>query len=469
MGINRMENRISIVKTSCHDYNDKEEIKKAVYKSLELLGLDKNHIGTNTWNPLSEFISPGMTVLLKPNYVMNVNRIVQNGTDCLYTQSAIIEVVINLVLKALNDAGHIIIGDAPMQECDFESLKLSSGIQDIIDKIPSSKAIDIKLVDFRELYSTVKGGVHFNKLNPEAKGTIVDLGKNSQFYTDKKDWRKYRITNYDPDVLPLHHNGDVNEYYISDYILQADVIINLPKPKTHRKAGVTISLKNFVGANTRKEFLPHHTLGSIEEGGDEYKNKSVVYSLMNKTIDSKNRFSAHKKYIRAWLFAVFSRMLYEILKHKRDFIYEGNWYGNDTISKTITDINIAVRYANKDGKLEEKECRKIFIIGDMIISGEGEGPVAPTPKNCGIIASGFNTVCYDEAISTIMGFDYTKIPSITRARNLEGQYKLVEKNINPIILSNDNRLNNKDVNEISSSNTLHFVPSSGWKNYIELP
>ena len=52
----------------------------------------------------------------------------------------------------------------------------------------------------------------------------------------------------------------------------------MPKPKCHRKAGMTSALKNFVGANVRKEFLPHHTMGSIKEGGDEYFVTSKIHS-----------------------------------------------------------------------------------------------------------------------------------------------------------------------------------------------
>ena len=37
----------------------------------------------------------------------------------------------------------------------------------------------------------------------------------------------------------------INEYCISNTILDADVIINIPKLKTHKKAGITVCLKKF--------------------------------------------------------------------------------------------------------------------------------------------------------------------------------------------------------------------------------
>ena len=77
-----------------------------------------------------------------------------------------------------------------------------------------------------------------------------------------------RITNYDYHEVNRHHRGDRHEYCISEACLSADVIINLPKPKTHRKAGYTGALKNMVGINAAKDYLPHHTKGSymLNEG-----------------------------------------------------------------------------------------------------------------------------------------------------------------------------------------------------------
>ena len=78
----------------------------------------------------------------------------------------------------------------------------------------------------------------------------------SDFFGEcKRNIKNMRITNYDPSIMQRHHNEEKHEYYISDYALQADVIINIPKPKCHRKAGMTAALKNFVGLNVRKEFV----------------------------------------------------------------------------------------------------------------------------------------------------------------------------------------------------------------------
>ena len=63
------------------------------------------------------------------------------------------------------------------------------------------------------------------------------------------DYEKVRVTNYNLNLMKEHYNPKKNEYLIPNTILEADVIINLPKPKTHRKAGITGAMKNFVGIN----------------------------------------------------------------------------------------------------------------------------------------------------------------------------------------------------------------------------
>ncbi|SFB14023.1 hypothetical protein SAMN05216587_11543 [Selenomonas ruminantium] len=46
--------------------------------------------------------------------------------------------------------------------------------------------------------------------------------------------------------------------------------------------------------------------------------------------------------------------------------WNGSWYGNDTIWRTIADLNHILYYANKEGKLQEKRQRKVLIVADMI-------------------------------------------------------------------------------------------------------
>src|SRR5262249_31680546 len=59
-------------------------------------------------------------------------------------------------------------------------------------------------------------------------------------------------------------------YSISRRALEADLMISLPKLKTHKKTGVSLNVKNMIGINTDKNYIPHFRIGSPAQGGDEF-------------------------------------------------------------------------------------------------------------------------------------------------------------------------------------------------------
>ena len=80
----------------------------------------------------------------------------------------------------------------------------------------------------------------------------------------------------------------------------------------------------------------------------------------------------------------------------KDLSYIGSWHGNDTIWRTVCDLAFIVKYADKNGSICETEQRKVLNIGDMIIAGEGNGPVSPSPKLLGIILISDECYAFDE-------------------------------------------------------------------------
>ena len=451
--------------TAVHENYVYDGVRQALY----LMKLDIANYGTDKWNPFGKIISQGNTVLIKPNMVLECNKSETGDARSLYTHPSIVAAVIDYVLIALGENGKIIVGDAPVQECNFEKLIAESGYSDLIS-FYKGKGIDINLVDFRELKSTVKNGMRVSTINDRAQGTVIDLAHDSDFFGEcKKSIKNMRITNYDPGIMQQHHNADKHEYYISDYALHADVIINIPKPKCHRKAGMTASLKNFVGLNVRKEFLPHHTKGAKSKGGDEYDKKCVIHSLRSMTFDVKNTCERRNHRFTVFFCRILIKLCSIILKLTgKDKYEEGSWYGNRTISRTVSDINRIVCYADKTGKMMKSKQRNIFVIGDMVISGEGEGPLLPTNKELGVIVAGDNLIGFDKAVATIMGFDWKKIPTIVNAEKHRKKYNLCDEQTNPIIVSNLEVFNNKRVEEIASSDTYQFNASRGWSKHIEL-
>jgi len=320
------KNDLSLVRNSVYD---------SVRQGFRLYGMDSENYGTKNWNPLGEIISPGQCVLIKPNMVMHVN-VGGYGTDCLYTHPSVVAAVIDYVIIALKRYGKIIIGDAPVQECDFNQLLNTSGYKELYSYY-LKKGVDLKILDFRNIKTYMNDNIHYlqNDINRES-GIFVSLGKFSLFSEkSEKQLKKLRITNYDPNILQKYHNKHNHTYKIASEALMADVIINVPKPKTHRKAGITGALKNMVGITASKECLPHHSLGSTMEGGDAYKHQSIWFSIANHFLDRRNVSNHQGKYK---LTKAYEKLYDKTCKigHKlvREKYWEGSWYGNSTIWKT---------------------------------------------------------------------------------------------------------------------------------------
>src|SRR5947208_7341866 len=83
----------------------------------------------------------------------------------------------------------------------------------------------------------------------------------------------------------------------------------------------------------------------------------------------------------------------------------GSWYGNDTLWRTILDLNKIARYADKSGRIHETPQRRYFCIVDGIFSGEGDGPLRPTTRHDGLLLAGANPVLIDLVVCWLIGID----------------------------------------------------------------
>ena len=92
---------------------------------------------------------------------------------------------------------------------------------------------------------------------------------------------------------------------------------------------------------------------------------------------------------------------------------QGSWHGNETIPRTIVDMNKILLYADRAGIMRDTPQRRLFILVDGIVAGEKEGPMTPEPRNCGVLVAGYNPVEVDVVCCSIMGFDYRKIPLLS--------------------------------------------------------
>lgn len=441
--------------------SDENIVYDMIRRGFKMLGMDARNFEKPEWNPLGGIIRQGDTVVLKPNLVLHENRS-GCGTECLYTQPSLVAAMVDYVCIALKGTGKIIIGDAPVQECDFETLITQSGYDILVD-FYKKKGIDIEILDLRNVKTYEKDGLHYLQEEEGDNGFIVKLNEKSTFADIREERIKnLRITNYDPRILQKHHCNGVHEYNISKQVLEADVIINMPKPKTHRKAGVTISMKNIVGINTNKEFLPHHTVGSKEEGGDAYLHENVMLKMANEILDIRNQLVHDNEMELAEKTEILHRALYEKGKRQAGEEYwEGSWYGNDTIWRTTVDLNRILLYADKKGRMTNKLQRKLFIVGDMIVSGQKEGPLWPTPIYPGVIVLGDDPLKFDRVVCALMGFDYHDIPTLYNDELSDPVYPV--SNGNKLeILSDFDSWHKKSIDEIREGYSLEFQPTAGW-------
>ena len=77
----------------------------------------------------------------------------------------------------------------------------------------------------------------------------------------------FRVSDYNPGMTEQYHSATSHRYVVSKEVLESDVIVCVPKLKTHEKVGVTCGLKGFVGIVGSKDCLAHHRFGGPESRG----------------------------------------------------------------------------------------------------------------------------------------------------------------------------------------------------------
>jgi len=418
---------------------------------------------------LSNLVSRGQTVVLKPNLVRHFNENPNGTLGSVVTDSQILAPLIELVYELVGSTGKIIIADAPQHDCDIEVLKSATGLKEIINFYQKSLGANIEFRDLRQEFVRFKDGiiVERQKLHGDASGyTVVNLEEISAF-NDELSVHLLRGADYDEKETIAHHSNGKNEYLVSNTILNADLIINIPKVKTHKKAGVTLAMKNLVGINGNKNFLPHYKAGFPGNGGDEYPQDNLYTKFRSWGVETARKFLKRGKYTTILRFARKA----EKKASGNDFIRAGNWYGNDTIWRTIIDLNTILFYADKAGNIAEENFgkRKYLTVYDGIVCGEGDGPMATTDKFVGIIAMCLNPVVGDICMSKIMGFDWRKIPKLIRAVGRK-QFKFTQftnesQTIVKLIFP-DGTVENTTLEKMQLN--LDFAPHFGWKGHIEL-
>lgn len=445
---------------------------------LTRAGYDADNYGRPNWNPLGQIITPGQTVLLKPNYVVDFNS---SGDDifAVVTHPSILRAIIDYVYLALKGDGRIIIADAPQMDCNWDQLMEAQRIDSIQAFYRSTFGFNIELYDLRNFAMIDPTQLAYSDNRVNLKGdplgsAVIDLGRESRFYGLPSE--DYFGADFDRDETIKHHHGEVHEYCVSKTVLSADVFISVPKMKVHKKVGVTLNLKGLVGINTNKNYLIHYRVGTPSTGGDQLPdNLPGTDRMITKTqrwlfdhaLAKQNRWgdTVYKSSQ-----AVYRTIIKPIKRVSEATLTQdaGNWYGNDSAWRMTADLARVIAYADAEGRLRDTPQRRTFCVIDGIIGGENDGPLAPTAKPAGCLTIGENPLAVDLVTTRLMGFDNARIRQFDMSRNGDGDATF--PGIDQIQVVDDSCVpqGTEFFDPDRATGLSGFKPHAGWIGHIEI-
>jgi uncharacterized protein (DUF362 family) len=441
-----------------------------------LLGLDQEQQGTKEWNPLGRLIEPGMTVVLKPNLVLSRHKA---GKDLysIITHPSVLRAVADYCWIALRGQGRIIIADAPQYDCDFQELLAATRLDQVTGFYDDFAGPQVELYDLRTYWSRWK---HFaSLLEPlpgDPQGSItVNLGRHSALY-DKPHLEKLYGAVYNRDETITHHIGCRHEYELSRTVVNADVVISVPKLKVHKKVGVTLNAKGLVGVCTNKNYLVHYTLTPPSEGGDQYPD-DLFSPLEERLIETERWMYDHLLAPRKPVLEYLHRSIYWLHNHttrrlgikvaeEKRLFDAGNWYGNDSAWRMTVDLMKAFHFADGEGRLQSTPQRRMFSIIDGIVGGDNNGPLTPDPVPAGVLIAGENLLAVDLVAVRLMGFDPLKL-RLYQSLVADPDYDFGVHCLDDIQVISQDPLWATCLTD-TSNRFLDFVPHPGWVGHVEI-
>lgn len=334
--------KVALLHSSTYD----EECEQKVRCLIELLG------------GIKRIIRPGDFVLIKPNLV-----VARNGESGNVTHPSVVKPLIELCHEA--GAERILVGDGS-GEVDTSEAFIASGMKRVVDDLRNS-SIPVEFVD-----------LNYDKNPKTGDFDAIDLG-------------------------PLALNkGHV--YRVAHTVLEADVIISVPKLKSHNGAGISVSLKNIVGV------APGGYYGFPKRQG----NIDVLPHFSNAPWYSSSRY--------------------------------------DKIWRTIIDLNRIAFGLYPDSP----KRRRYFAVVDGIIGGVYDKLVNALPVwkpiKVGALVAGTDPVAVDTICSRIMCYVPERIPT------------LVEASRSGIGYMDDIDVIGENIENLRT----YFPPSPNWLNIVDL-
>lgn len=392
----------------------------------------------------------GKKILLKPNWVKH--SYLPFDDICLRTQDDFLIAVLEWVLS--KKPASVVIGDAPIQGCRWEKV-VTEKLINKIEMLAAKYSIAVIIKDFRRVvFDTATNNIDVER-NALSEYVIFDVGKKSYLEpVTSAEKNLFRVSQYNPDKFIATHKPGMHKYCITKELFESDIVISLPKVKTHQKAGITCALKNIVGLNGDKDFLPHHRIGGTGMGGDSYPGNNKLRYWAELALDNANRKKGKRIY---WFWIRLSSLLWKISLPTKQHQPSAAWFGNDTTWRMVMDLNLIVNYGRADGTLADTPQRFLYSFCDGIVGGQGDGPLKPDPLNLGLVCFTNDSATADICMAKMMGLSINDIPLLMAAKSFITNPKT------NIVLNGIT----SSLNELEKYAT-NAIPPPGWVDYTAL-
>lgn len=420
---------------------------RLVRQVLADAGLDRRRLGSSSWNPLGSYITPNSPVFILCNFVYH-RRSKETSQSFLgkCIHGSVLRALIDYVLIATGPQGRVAFGNAPLQSCRWSNVLVDTGA-DRVAKFYAAEGAPVRAEDLR-LFISKKSflgkteGV--SRRNGESSAISFDLGESSFLAKRKGMTSPFRVMNYNPDRTDRYHSENSHIYVVNRSVLDAQTVISLPKLKVHEKVGLTCAMKGFVGAVGHKDCLAHHRFGSPRLGGDEFPAKHAFTTPLSSFHDWLNRRESGARFQGGM------ELLHYLLSNalrRLGVICGGAWHGNDTTWRMVLDLVKIMQYGDSAGALHESVQRRHLALIDGIVGGEGNGPLAPRPVDCGTLIFSDDLALADRIAWRLMGYRPEALPLLQvsnmqprRCSSMDGEPRLsyngmpmVEKKLSPVL------------------------------------
>jgi len=358
-------------------------------------------------------------IVVKPNWVQEWHEYRKDVWEPVITNPALLLCLLECLAERIAGTATICVCDGPHTYANFGAILQRGDFQARFQALTAQyPRITFELLDLRREVWLRKEEVVVERLvNAEdPRGYVrADLGEDSLFYRHAGEGHFYGA-DYDAAVVNSHHQGTIQEYLLAGTPMACDLFINVPKMKTHKKTGITCCLKNLVGINGDKNWLPHHTEGSPDTCGDEFPRRSFATRIESGAKQLGKNIALEIPVLGTWVYRKMRNAGKQLLGDSDTVIRNGNWAGNDTCWRMALDLNRALLYANTDGTWRDRFHPKAYLaIVDGIVGGEGNGPLCPDPVQANVLVSGANPAEVDAVVARLMGFDPRRIPIVAHA------------------------------------------------------